>query len=79
MNLDAIIEITERPQLPSPDEARRLLRSRGVISRELADAIGVHPVTVRKWLAGSQRPTGKRGEAYAYAIQLIAAREEMAD
>ncbi len=66
-----IYELVQRPRLPQPAEARRVLAERGVEVRELARALGVHPVTVSKWLSGRQRPTGARARAYAETIALL--------
>ena len=43
--------------------------------QELASAIGVHPVTVSKWLHGRQRPTGSRARLYSGIIALLASDE----
>ena len=73
MSVEDILELAERPQVPAPDEARRILRNRGVQVQELAEALHVHPVTVSKWLSGAQRPTGARATAYARALALLKA------
>lgn len=71
MSEDEIIQLAERPAPPPPVEARRILRESGVMVRELAEALEVHPVTLSKWLAGTQRPTGRRAVTYAHALDLI--------
>src|SRR2546429_4171436 len=44
----------------SPDELRRLMHRFRVSSEKLGKAIGVHPVTVRRWRSGTRHPG--RGE-----------------
>jgi DNA-binding transcriptional regulator YiaG len=76
MSVEEILELAERPKPPPPEEARRILRERGVQVRELAEAMGVHPVTLSKWLAGSQKPTGDRATVYAHALALLKAKTD---
>src|SRR4051794_7517397 len=45
----------------SPDELRKLMHRYRVSSAKLGKAIGVHPVTVRRWRNGARHPG--RGEA----------------
>ena len=45
----------------SPDELRKLMHRFRVSSEKLGRAIGVHPVTVRRWRSGARHPG--RGEA----------------
>src|SRR5437899_2414058 len=40
----------------SPDELRRLMHRFRVSSEKLGKAIGVHPVTVRRWRSGARHP-----------------------
>jgi len=72
-----ILHLVERqaPSLPTPEDARSLLRRRGILVREVAAALDVHPVTVSKWLAGTQHSTGSRAEAYATLLQILADHE----
>ena len=42
-----------------PGRVRELAQERGLSRRDVADALGVHPRTVRRWLAGSV-PRGQR-------------------
>lgn len=65
-------ELAERPRLPDPADARRVLAEHGILVRELADAVGVHCVTASKWLSGRQRPTGPPARLYAETIALLA-------
>src|SRR5207248_11622371 len=44
----------------SPDELRRLMHRFRVSSEKLGKAIGVHPVTVRRWRSAARHPA--RGE-----------------
>lgn len=46
----------------SPDELRRLMHRFRVSSEKLGKAIGVHPVTVRRWRSGTRHPG--RGEVH---------------
>jgi hypothetical protein len=46
----------------SPDELRRLMHRFRVSSEKLGKAIGVHPVTVRRWRSGARHPG--RGEVH---------------
>ena len=68
-----ILALATRPSPPTPDEAREILKARGILVREFADALGVHPVTVYNWLAGRQEPTGMNRDRYATALALIVA------
>lgn len=68
MNISELGKLMDRPVAPSATEARETLASAGVQVQEAAAIIGVHPVTLSKWLSGKQRPTGVRATAYAYLI-----------
>src|SRR5437868_186953 len=46
----------------SPDELRRLMHRFRISSEKLGKAIGVHPVTVRRWRSGARHPG--RGETH---------------
>src|SRR5438270_9137346 len=46
----------------SPDELRRLMHRFRLSSEKLGKAIGVHPVTVRRWRSGARHPG--RGEVH---------------
>src|ERR1700720_505543 len=50
----------------SPDELRRLMHRFRVSSEKLAKAIGVHPVTVRRWRSGARHPG--RGEVHRIIV-----------
>ncbi|MFF9147383.1 helix-turn-helix domain-containing protein [Streptomyces sp. NPDC014861] len=51
-------------QLPDPGERRRLREQWGLSTRQVAQAFGVTPATVRSWERGRSTPRGGRKEAY---------------
>jgi DNA-binding XRE family transcriptional regulator len=52
-----------------PPEMRRHVRERAGLSRkELADAIAVSTVTIWRYEAGRQRPSGDAGRAYCRVL-----------
>ncbi len=50
--------------LPEPGERRRLREQWGLSTRQVAEAFGVTPATVRSWEYGRSTPRGRRKEAY---------------
>jgi|SRR5437762_5592212 len=49
-----------------PDELRKLMHRFRVSSEKLGKAIGVHPVTVRRWRSGARHPG--RSEAHRMIV-----------
>ena len=41
--------------MTNPDRLRAIMQQRGLTSRQVAALVGVHPVTVRRWMTGKSR------------------------
>lgn len=59
-------------QLPSRLRAREIREAAGVTQREVAGELGVHPLTVTRWEAGTRTPSGDRRAAYAKLLDEFA-------
>jgi transcriptional regulator with XRE-family HTH domain len=66
-----LLELTRRPPIPGANEIRETCARRGIQHKELAAAIGVHPVTLANWLRGHRRPTGEPARRLAVAIAAL--------
>ena len=51
-------------RLPSPALAKVIRESAGISQARLAEALGVHRVTVARWEAGTRVPRGELRRAY---------------
>lgn len=69
MNLSLREEARLSSQLPSPPLARNIRIAAGISVNRLASAVGVHPVTVSRWEAGTRSPRGELRLIYAVALQ----------
>lgn len=58
-------EVREALSLPSPDVAREIREAAMVSQERLAGELGVHPLTVQRWEAGTRTPHGDLRLAYA--------------
>ena len=54
--------------------ARQIRMEAGLSQAEIADAVGVHRVTLFKWENGRQRPKGPRALRYGEVLDELAAR-----
>lgn len=61
------------PPLPSPKERRRLREAKAMTEKQVAEAVGVTPTTVRSWETGRTSPQGRKREAYARLLETYAA------
>ncbi|OKJ78778.1 helix-turn-helix domain-containing protein [Streptomyces sp. CB02460] len=60
------------PPLPSPKERRRLREALSLTEDQVASAVGVTRATVRAWETGRSSPRGRKREAYARLIGVVA-------
>ena len=58
-------EVRKARRLPPPLMARGIRRAAGVSQTRLAEALGVHRVTVTRWELGARAPRGAIRLAYA--------------
>jgi DNA-binding XRE family transcriptional regulator len=65
-------ELRDRPRLPSPATARAILLAAGAQQAAVAEELGVHRVTVTRWLNGARRPRGETAVAYALLLRELA-------
>ncbi len=70
-----IDELRRRPKLPEPAVARAIRLAAGASQEQVARELQVSSVTVRRWEAGSRRPTGQLRDDYC---RLLAALREVA-
>jgi DNA-binding transcriptional regulator YiaG len=70
-------EVRESLSLPSPGVAREIREAAMVSQERLAAELGVHPLTVLRWEAGTRTPQGELRRAYARLLRELqdAARE----
>lgn len=68
-----IDEVRAARQLPSPHLAREIRRASGLTQGRIADDLGVHPVTLARWEAGTRAPRGAQRLAYARLLAALAA------
>lgn len=63
--MSALVERARtRARRPSPAVARAIRQAAGVSQIEVARELGVHPVTVARWEAGTRRPGGETALRY---------------
>lgn len=55
--------------LPTPEKARLIREAAGISQTQLAEAIGVHRMTILRWENGERRPRGLHLTAYCAALQ----------
>ncbi len=75
MTADLIESLRARRERPDAAEAKRIRQASGATHGEVADALGVHRLTVLRWEAGTRIPRGATADRY-YA--LLAALAEVA-
>lgn len=59
-----IDEAQAHKRMPPPQLARAIRTAAGVSQTRLAAELGVHPVTVARWEAGTRRPVGDLKRRY---------------
>ncbi len=57
--------------LPSPELARAIRKNAGLTQGDVAEALGVHLITVLHWEKGHNRPRGKNALAYGRLLQAL--------
>lgn len=62
-------EVRAASRLPSPEEAKRIRCAARVSQGRLAEALGVHRVSVARWEAGEREPQGELRAAYATLLR----------
>lgn len=63
-----------RRQMPSRAMARVIRQEAGVTQARVAEALGVHPVTVARWELGTRRPRGHLLLAYVELLRELGPR-----
>lgn len=58
-------------QLPAPRQRRLIRESAGASQRDLADALGVHVMTLNRWERGQVRPRAQHVVAYADILRRL--------
>ena len=66
----------QRPQLPTPEERRRLRTDAGLSLRAVADALGVAHQTIMDWEKGRYEPDKGHLSAYAGLLSKLAKGEK---
>jgi transcriptional regulator with XRE-family HTH domain len=66
-----IEEVRSRRRLPPPSVAQAIRKAAGVTQARLAEELGVHPVTVARWEAGSRHPVGETRDRYAALLEQL--------
>ncbi len=56
------------PELPTPQDARRLREAMGLTRTEFANWVGVSESSIVSWEAGARNPRGLHRKAYAQAL-----------
>lgn len=74
--MSLVEEVRQARRLPPPSTARMIRIAAGVSIERLAQELGVHRMTVRRWEAGECVPRG--GHRVVYARLLEALRNEVA-
>jgi transcriptional regulator with XRE-family HTH domain len=64
-------EVRAAQRLPDPDVAKMIRVTAGVSQRRLAEELGVHPMTVLRWEAGTRRPRGDMRARYARLLDML--------
>jgi len=64
-----LVESVRAKRLPPPAVARAILAAAEVSQGNVADELGVHRVTVARWLAGTRTPRGEVRERYARLLR----------
>lgn len=60
-----VADVVAERRLPSPGLARAIRQSAGVSQARIAHELGVHPVSVARWEAGTRTPRGELRRRYA--------------
>ncbi len=64
-------EVRASRSLPAPPLARAIRLAAGVSQERIAAELDVHPVTVRRWEAGTRIPRGELRLAYARLLNAL--------
>lgn len=66
-------EVRASVRLPTPQEAKRIRKAAHVTQERLAEALGVHRVSVARWEAGEREPQGELRAVYATVLRELEA------
>lgn len=64
-------EVRMAHRMPRPEDAKRIRQRAGVTQARMAEALGVHPVTFRRWEAGTSTPTQVHRIRYASLLKQL--------
>ena len=70
--MSTLIEEVRARRLPPRQVARAIRVAAGVTQGRMATELGLHRVTVARWEAGAQVPTGEARERYAHLLERLA-------
>jgi DNA-binding transcriptional regulator YiaG len=68
----ALVERLRLRRLPTPERAKAIRVAAGATQPEIAEAVGVHVITVARWEAGTRRPHGPAAQRYAQLLADLA-------
>jgi len=72
--MSTAIDLVRVRRMAATGVARQIRMEAGLSQAEIADAVGIHRVTLFKWENGKQRPKGPRALRYAEVLDELAAR-----
>ena len=62
-------EVLAARRLPPPAVQKAILQAAGVSQARVANELGVHRVSVARWLGGSRRPRGEMRQRYQELLE----------
>lgn len=71
LEADLVKQVAAIRMLPGPSMARAIRVDAGVTQARLANAIGVHRVTLARWESGGSRPRGAALARYAHLLKVL--------
>jgi HTH-type transcriptional regulator/antitoxin MqsA len=71
--MTSILDTVRNHRLPPPKVAQAIRRAAGVTQQQLADALGVHVITVGRWEAGTRTPRGELRDRYREVVEELRA------
>jgi DNA-binding transcriptional regulator YiaG len=71
-SVSLVEEIRNRRPVPPPRRLRAMRERVGVTQHRLATELGVHPVTVARWEAGTRSPSGSLRDRYLDLLEALA-------
>ena len=69
---DSLTHELQAARLPMPPVARAVRQAAGATQSRVAEALGVHRLTVSRWETGERRPRGEMRARYASLLAELA-------